>query len=65
MAAHSANDILFIYISIFVSHHDFWSGNYFLIEPFPDNWLLSPFCYFTDSVHEIGINVVENIKLKS
>ena len=28
------------------SHLGFWSGNLFLIAPFPDRCLLVPFCHF-------------------
>ena len=30
--------------SQFFSHLGFWSGNFFLIAPFPDLCLLVPFC---------------------
>ena len=31
-------------VSLFFSHLGFWSGNLFLIAPFPDLCLLVPFC---------------------
>ena len=31
-------------VSLFFSHLGFWSGNIFLIAPFPDLCLLVPFC---------------------
>ena len=33
----------YLIVSLFFSHLDFWSGNLFLIAPFPDLCLLVPF----------------------
>ena len=35
--------IIIIIVSLFFSHLGFWSGNLFLIAPFPDLCLLVPF----------------------
>ena len=47
IAAHSAYDmfhgIKYLIVSLFFSHLGFWSGNLFLIAPFPDLCLLVPF----------------------
>ena len=37
----------YLFVSLVFSHIGFWSGNLFLIAPFPDLCLLVPF-YFTD-----------------
>ena len=40
----------YLIVSLVFSHLGFWSGNLFLIAPFPDLCLLVPFCmmhYFT------------------
>ena len=34
----------YLIVSLFYSHLGFWSGNLFLIAPFPDLCLLVPFC---------------------
>ena len=51
IAAHSASDTFsWLYIHVPKCHFSFfpplglWSGNIFLIEPFPDHCLLVPFC---------------------
>ena len=47
IAAHSADDmfhgIKYLIVSLVFSHLGFWSGNLFLIAPFPDLCLLVPF----------------------
>ena len=47
IAAHSAYDmfhgIKYLIVSLVFSHLGFWSGNLFLIAPFPDLCLLVPF----------------------
>ena len=44
IAAHSAYEMFSWYKYLFVfSHLGFWSGNLFLIAPFPDLCLLVPF----------------------
>ena len=47
IAAHSASDMFswhkYLIVSLFFSHLGFWSGNLFLIAPFPDLCLLVPF----------------------
>ena len=36
----------YLIVSLVFSHLGFWSGNLFLIAPFPDLCLLVPFCVF-------------------
>ena len=36
----------YLIVSLVFSHLGFWSGNLFLIAPFPDLCLLVPFCLF-------------------
>ena len=46
IAAHSAYDVSwykYLIVSLVFSHLGFWSGNLFLIAPFPDPFLLVPF----------------------
>ena len=47
IAAHSAYDMFSMYkylvVNLAFSHLGFWSGNFFLIAPFPDRCLLVPF----------------------
>ena len=47
IAAHSDYDmfhgIKYLIVSLFFSHLGFWSGNLFLIAPFPDLCQLVPF----------------------
>ena len=49
IAAHSAYDMFsgykYMIVSLVFSHHGFWSGNLFLIAPFPDYCLLVPFTW--------------------
>ena len=49
IAAHSAYDVFswykYLIVNLVFSHLDFWSGNLFLIAPFPDRYLLVPFCH--------------------
>ena len=48
IAAHSAYNIFSLFrcliVNLVFSHFGFWSGNFFLIAPFPDHCLLVPFC---------------------
>ena len=37
----------YLIVSLVFSHLGFWSGNLFLIAPFPDLCLLVPFCIFS------------------
>ena len=50
LAAHSAYEMFswykYLIVSLFFSHLGFWSGNLFLIAPFPDLCLLVPFDIF-------------------
>ena len=52
IAAHSAYEMFSCYkyliVSLVFSHLGFWSGNLFLIAPFPDLCLLVPFHMFQD-----------------
>ena len=47
IAAHSAYDICSMYkcltVNLGFNHLGFWSGDFFLIAPFPDHCLLVPF----------------------
>ena len=47
IAAHSAYEMFswykYLIVSLFFSHLGFWSGNLFLIAPFPDLCLIVPF----------------------
>ena len=46
IAAHSAYDVSwykYLIVSLVFSHLGFWSGNLFLIAPFPDLCLFVPF----------------------
>ena len=47
IAAHSAYELFswykYLIVSLVFSHLGFWSGNLFLIAPFPDLCLLVPF----------------------
>ena len=47
IAAHSAYDIFskykYLIVNLVFSHLGFWSGNFFLIVPFPDHCLLVSF----------------------
>ena len=49
IAAHSAYDMFtwykYLLVGLVFSRFDFWSGNLFLIAPFPDLCLLVPFKY--------------------
>ena len=38
----------YLIVSLVFSHLGFWSGNLFLIAPFPDLCLLVPFVFFSD-----------------
>ena len=56
IAAHSAYEMFswykYLIVSLVFSHLGFWSGNLFLIAPFPDLCLLVPF-----STVQIFLNV--------
>ena len=47
IAAHSAYDMFskynYLIVNLGFPHLGFWSGNFFLIAPFPDHCLLAPF----------------------
>ena len=54
IAAHSAYDMFhgiskYLIVSLVFSHLGFWSGNLFLIAPFPDLCLLVPFYRLNDN----------------
>ena len=63
IAAHSAYEMFswykYLIVSLVFSHLGFWSGNLFLIAPFPDLCLLVPF----DSVYISWINQVKLVFL--
>ena len=49
----------YLIVSLFFSHLGFWSGNLFLIAPFPDLCLLVPFCVsLIDFVHSDQYHVL-------
>ena len=52
IAAHSAYEMFswykYLIVSLVFSHLGFWSGNLFLIAPFPDLCLLVPFSEFSN-----------------
>ena len=60
IAAHSAYEMFswykYLIVSLVFSHLGFWSGNLFLIAPFPDLCLLVPFYssnqYFSGYINE-------------
>ena len=58
IAAHSAYEMfsLYKYLIVGFPHLGFWSGNLFLIAPFPDLCLLVPLCTFLDGVLEHDID---------
>ena len=72
IAAHSAYEMFswykYLIVSLFFSHLGFWSGNLFLIAPFPDLCLLVPFyvssfCFMSWCLHFCAVCVLhyENI----
>ena len=40
----------YLIVSLVFPHLGFWSGNLFLIAPFPDLCLLVPFCIYVDEL---------------
>ena len=61
IAAHSAYKMFswykYLIVSLVFSHLGFWSGNLFLIAPFPDLCLLVPILtYFTKCLLKRGFN---------
>ena len=56
IAANSAYEMFswykYLIVSLVFSHLGFWSGNLFLIAPFPDLCLLVPFCLLSKSSHK-------------
>ena len=66
IAAHSAydmfHDIKYLIVSLVFSHLGFWSGNLFLIAPFPDLCLLVLFFYklryFSDT---LGLDILHTV----
>ena len=46
----------YLIVSLVFSHLGFWSGNLFLIAPFPDLCLLVPFCRFVPDIFEMCMN---------
>ena len=47
---------VFMLVSLGFSHLGFWSGNLFLIAPFPDLCLLVPF-YFSEAVRRMKLKL--------
>ena len=63
IAAHSAYDMFkCLIVSLVFSHLGFWSGNLFLIAPFPDLCLLVPLYLAFSRIRE-QLFVADNIKL--
>ena len=55
----------YLIVSLVFSHLGFWSGNLFLIAPFPDLCLLVPFCRcFMPSFKIIGLLVLKKNNFK-
>ena len=55
----------YLIVSLVFSHLGFWSGNLFLIAPFPDLCLLVPFYwrpYMASQVHINSLNLGLNFK---
>ena len=48
----------YLIVSLVFSHLGFWSGNLFLIAPFPDLCLLVP---FSNHIHEVGNNKMQMV----
>ena len=44
---------MYLIVSLVFSHLGFWSGNLFLIAPFPDLCLLVPLCLKTLMLHDM------------
>ena len=44
----------YLIVGLVFSHLGFWSGNLFLIAPFPDLCLLVPFCVDSDTARVCG-----------
>ena len=59
MAAHSAYDMFPLYeyliVNLVVSNLGLWSGNLFLIAPFPDHCLLVPFYVYVGAKVSWGL----------
>ena len=64
IAAHSAYEMFswykYLIVGLVFSRLGFWSGNLFLIAPFPDLCLLLPFCKF--HLLELPIYVLKHNK---
>ena len=58
IAAHSAYDMFskykYLIVNLVFSHLGFWSGNFFLIEPFPDHCLLVLFYFLYCNIANVG-----------
>ena len=74
IAAHSAYEMFswykYLIVSLVFSYLGFWSGNLFLIAPFPDLCLLVPFSYKSNKLRNeyttrsTARNVTKNRKFK-
>ena len=66
IAAHSAYDtcmfhgIKYLIVSLVFSHLGFWSGNLFLIAPFPDLCILVPFSNISDILFKNWFHILSN-----
>ena len=63
IAAHSAYDMFswcrYLIVNLVFSHLGFWSGNLFLIAPFPDLCLLVPFLWISAKLgtYHLGLKI--------
>ena len=55
----------YLIVSLFFSHLGFWSGNFFLIAPFPDLCLLVPFYGIPTLALGLGVVHTPCIKMMS
>ena len=68
IAAHSAynmfHGIKYLIVSLVFSHLGFWSGNLFLIAPFPDLCLLVPFSTkHWDDMRNVLFDIATKVKM--
>ena len=51
----------YLIVSLVFSHLGFWSGNLFLIAPFPDLCLLVPFHMYIDKINQYFNNLFDSL----
>ena len=65
IAANSAYDMFswykYLVVGLFFSCLGFWSGNLFLIAPFPDRCLLVPFCEDNEGVVHVTPSITYSL----